>query len=327
MSKRLQRFKILQHWFSEYQQTELHHRPRTIKDYAFEISYFRKWIESNTDLQDIDDLTHDTIVDFNSALYDKNLKAGIIHHKLAVLNSFFKALYDQPKIYIDLAGVVPLPRLSKTLPANYLTEQEIDTVFKYIEQKLDGLTMNSLEDARMLRTAAIFEMLFATGMRKAECTGLMLNHINYDDGLVEIHEGKGGDDRVVPIGETSLKIIRWYVADARKFFAVKDSTYLFTAQNRSTITGRSIETFIKNLVKDAGIKKNVTVYGIRHSFSTILLQRNANLRYLQAYLGHKCLSSTQRYLHTSDARLKEVYNKCHPRQNKRYLKDNGEEIS
>lgn len=311
---------LLYEWFRNYQMSELQHRPRTVKDYGFEIEFFRRWLEENTDVEDIDDIEVRHVRDFKRAMYQKGNGDGTIHHKLAVLNCFFSSLYKENKLYKNLSNAVELPHVEKKKFVDYLTEDETNRILDALEELVGNERIETQEQALQLRDFAIFETFYATGIRCAELTNLKVKDIKFQDGFIQINEGKGGYDRTVPVGQTSLNILNWYIQDARPLIGKDgDIPYLFRSYRNSSISTRAVEAVISEIIESAGIEKRVTPHVIRHSFATQLLERGAHLRYLQEFLGHRCLSSTQRYLHANKSRLKQVHEQYHPREQDGFL--------
>jgi integrase/recombinase XerD len=310
---RFHRLDILAAWYREYLTVE-GYRPRTIADYCFELSFFRRWVESNTDTADIDELPPELLHDYAASLYDRELAPKTIHHKLAALVSFFGACYEENKLYIDLRRHIQLPRLTKALPAGILTEQEIGRIFDYLETATAARRVRGLSDAVLLRDRAVFEVLYSTGMRRAEVIGLKLCDIGYDEGLVFVRDGKGGKDRVVPIGQKSLEAVRRYVTEARSLLAATDCEHLFVTRRGYLMGDYTIRQGVIKVTQAAGIGRHVKVHTIRHTCATHMLNNGADIRYVQELLGHACLSSTQVYTHVSIAKLKDTHRKYHPRE-------------
>lgn len=223
---RLHHFDVLTAWYREHM-TVGGYRPRTIRDYGFELSFFRRFLFEKTETPDIDELTPEIIRDYATYLYDRNVTATTIHHKLSALNSFFGAAYEEKKLYADYRDYIELPRVNRKLPANMLSEEETKRVFDHLEAVTDTLQVKTAEDAVLLRDRAIFEVLYSTAVRRNELTGLVCADIDYDGGLLFVRSGKGGKDRIVPIGNTALEAVRRYVAEARPLLAAKGCDALF----------------------------------------------------------------------------------------------------
>jgi site-specific recombinase XerD len=291
------------------------YRPRSVRDYGFELSFFRRFLLEKTELPDIDELTAEIIRDYAAYLYDRNVTAATMHHKLSALNSFFGAAYEEKKLYADYRDYIELPRVNKKLPANMLSEEETKRVFGHLEAVTDNLQVKTVEDAVLLRDRAIFEVLYSTGIRRNELTGLALADIDYDGGLLIVRGGKGGKDRIVPIGKTALEAVLRYVAEARPVLAAKGTEALFVnSKFGRPLSDYTIRESVMRTAKAAGLEKHVRVHAMRHTCATHLLNNGADIRYVQELLGHASLSSTQVYTHVSISKLKETHRKHHPRE-------------
>ena len=310
---RLHRFDVLVAWFKEHASIS-GYRPRTMRVYLFEISFFRRWLESATQIEDIDEVVSGTIRDYAAALFNKKRSAASMHHKLSALKCFFRALYEAHKLYIDPTTDVALPRIGKPLPAGMLTEKETAQVIEHLDA-IAAAKVRGVKDAQRVRDRAAFEILYSTGMRRSEILGLRLADINYDEGLITIRDGKGGKGRVVPIGEKSLQAVRHYVDAARPRLATLTSADALLLTHKGLSMGeQTLRTTIIRIMQGAGITHHVKVHAMRHTCATHMLNHGADIRYVQEMLGHASLSSTQVYTHVSIGKLKETHRKYHPRE-------------
>jgi site-specific recombinase XerD len=309
---RLHRFDVLLAWFREHMHAQ-QFRARTIEDYTFELSFFRRWLCDNTDLADIDDMAPALLHAYAAALYGRGLVAGSINHKLAVLKSFFDTLYEHNKLYLDLGRHISLPRIARRLPRNILSEREMCRVFAYQETTTAKRGVSARERALALRDHALMEVLYSTGIRKGELIGCMLDDVNYADCLVHIR-GKGGKQRVVPIGITSLAVLRRFIREGRPLLAAKDVVNVFVTIRGGPMGEMAVLDAVKRVVAKAGIDRAVTVHTIRHCSATHMLNHGADIRYVQELLGHASVSTTQIYTHVSISKLKQTHARCHPRE-------------
>jgi site-specific recombinase XerD len=311
---RFHRFDVLTEWYREHL-TIGEYRPRTIADYLFELSFFRRHLSETTGIQDVDELTPALIHDYAAHLYQRELAAATIHHKLSVLNSFFGAAYEHNKLYLDLRKTVQRPRIGRKIPAGILTEQETKRVFEYIERTAARTDIVTLQDAAELRDCAMVDLLYSSGMRRNELTALTLDDINSADGLVYIRQGKGGKDRVVPLGNATAATLQAYREKARPILCGRLSCdYLFVTRHAARVGEYTIRQSVIRVTRTAGIGRHVRVHHLRHSCATHLLNNGADIRYVQELLGHQSLSSTQVYTHVSIGKLKDTHRKHHPRE-------------
>lgn len=243
-----------------------------------------------------------TVRGYLAFLHRKNAKTTMAR-KLSALRSFFRHLVKCGDLEESPAEGVLTPKQPKRVPA-YLT---VDDMFRL----LDGIGGSSVLD---LRNRAIFETLYSCGLRVSELAGLNLRDVDEAEGLVRVM-GKGKKERIVPIGRKALGAIAAY----RRQLAVEgkgagaSSEALFLNKNGGRLTPRSIARILDRLVAACALAVPVSPHALRHSFATHLLDAGADLRVVQELLGHKSLSTTQRYTHVSIDRLMETYDKAHPR--------------
>jgi site-specific recombinase XerD len=187
-------------------------------------------------------------------------------------------------------------------------------IYTVLEDKTKSLTMSNQFHVLFLRNYAVFEVLYSTGMRKSELVNLKMNNIQFGPGLVEIFEGKGGKDRVVPIGKGSLDILTDYINKARPHLNPKGSDYVFLSNYGTKIGKNGVLGIVHRVMKAAGIEKNVKVHTLRHTCATHMLNHGADIRFVQELLGHTNLSSTQIYTHVSIQELLKSHSLHHPRE-------------
>lgn len=223
-------------------------------------------------------------------LKDQLLKQTSITRKIASIRGIFRWLLSNEYIGFDPTISVEQPKMNKKLP-KVLTLQEIELLLK---------TDFSLKEK------AMFELLYASGMRVSELSDLTLNNVDLNTCLVKCM-GKGSKERLIPIGKEAKKALQAYLKE-RDFLVKKNdssSKYLFLNEKAQKISRQDVYTFIHALGKT--INKNISPHTIRHSFATHLLENGADLRVVQELLGHSDVTTTQLYTHVSKKRLKEVY--------------------
>lgn len=241
--------------------------------------------------------TEELILDYLWERRTNNKSAGTVFREQESIKSFYKFLFMENVVKKNPAAGLKSPRLERYLPDTL----SIDEVTRLLEAP-DISTIPGLRDS------AILETLYATGMRASELTGVKMQDINFELGFIKC-AGKGGRERIVPIGLTAIDSIKKYLG-TRKNCA---SEFLFLSRLQKKLSRISIWNIIKKYVETAGIKKNVTPHTLRHSFASHLLEHGADLRTIQEMLGHASISTTQIYTHTDRQFLKSQHKKFHPR--------------
>ena len=164
-----------------------------------------------------------------------------------------------------------------------------------------------------IRDKSMLELLYATGMRVSELISLSIEDVNLETGFLRCM-GKGSKERIIPVSSIALKCLQEYILTAReKLLMGKKTKVLFLNRQGNPITRQGFWKIIKRYSKQAGINKKITPHTLRHSFATHLLENGADLRAVQEMLGHADISTTQRYTHLTRSRIKQVYDKTHPR--------------
>jgi integrase/recombinase XerD len=222
---------------------------------------------------------------------------------VAATRSFFKYLRLSGAIAHNPAEDLQAPRKLSTLP-RFLSLEDVDAL----------LAAPDVSTPRGLRDRALLEVLYATGLRVSELVGLRLTDIRAAEGYVQC-QGKGSKQRIVPLGNVAADWVRRYVADGRPtLLRGKQNPWLFlNARGGARLSRIGFWKILKEYGKRAGVGAHLSPHVLRHSFATHLLERGADLRAIQAMLGHADLSTTQIYTHVLEARLRQVYDTFHPR--------------
>lgn len=230
-------------------------------------------------------------------------KKTTIARKLSAIRSFFRFLVKRGLISENPAELVLTPKQDKTIPV-YLS---VDEMFRL----LDSIQTDSLLG---LRNRAIFETLYSSGIRVSELVGMNYSDVDFAAAVVRVL-GKGNKQRIVPIGQKALEAIKayWEQLDRQIGAEALKNGALFLNKYNKRLTVRSIARILRNLIDSVGLLTTVSPHALRHSFATHMLDAGADLRVVQELLGHKSLSTTQKYTHVSIDRLMETYDKAHPR--------------
>jgi integrase/recombinase XerC len=235
-------------------------------------------------------------------LHRKNKKTTVAR-KLSAIRSFFKFLEKRGIISENPAEHVMTPKQDKTIPV-YLS---VDEMFRL----LDSIQTDTVLD---LRNRAIFETLYSCGIRVSELTQMNLADVDFEAAVIRVL-GKGNQQRIIPVGQKALTAIKAYRARLQKQIKLEVATTgpLFLNRFNKRLSSRSVARILKQLVTAVGLLTPVSPHALRHTFATHMLDAGADLRAVQELLGHKSLSTTQKYTHVSIDHLMEAYDKAHPR--------------
>lgn len=284
--------------FTTYLQTERDVSPHTLAAYSSDLSQLLTFVMhekgDNTSAQDIDHL----LLRRYLAGLSKNTKKSSIGRKLAAIRSFFRFLLRHGTIAMNPAELVATPKKELLLPFH------LD-----IDQATTLMEAPDNEQKYVLRDRAILELLYSSGLRVSELTGLNIDGLDLVGGMVRV-TGKGGKERIVPVGSRALQALRTYL-DLRGDSVAKGALFLNTRGGR--INRRSVARIIDTYVTNISTFKRISPHTLRHTFATHMLEGGADLRAIQELLGHASLSTTQKYTHVSIDRLMEVYDKAHPK--------------
>lgn len=231
-------------------------------------------------------------------LSPRSVKRGI-----SSLRSFFQFLLLDGYIQADPTETLESPKIWRTLPT-YLSEEEVEQL----------LRQPDLNRPHGLRDRAMLEVLYATGLRVSELVCIRVEEIKFDAGFLRTF-GKGSKERIVPLGDSALDFVQKYLAGARSHFLRRrrSSVHLFLTQQGKRMTRQYFWLMVRKYGRRMGIEKTLSPHTLRHSFATHLLEHGADLRSVQMMLGHADISTTQIYTHVTRERLKQIYDKYHPR--------------
>ena len=257
---------------------------------------------------DFRNVTLEQLDHFAYALQNLGVGPRSVARILSGVRSFYRFLTIEKEVETDPTELLESPKIGKHLP-EVLSLPEIDAIEAAIDQsKPEGV-----------RDLAIIEVLFSCGLRISELCNLKISELYLEEGYIRVH-GKGRKERLVPIGDTAIQRLRdWFVV--RQDFSVKpgEEDYVFVSLRRGKHLSRiSLFVYIKDYAAKAGIRKTISPHTFRHSFATQLLEGGANLRAIQAMLGHEDISTTEIYMHIDKSHLRQEILEHHPRN----IKDN-----
>tara|TARA_X000000368_G_scaffold128707_1_gene101188 strand:- start:2146 stop:3045 length:900 start_codon:yes stop_codon:yes gene_type:complete len=272
----------------------------TIESYASDLNQLSKWLSSKDKT-----MKACTEIDINMFLAEKIKKGNLsssINRSLSSIKSFFNWLTYNSIIKINPSELIESPKIGRKLPIN-ISEEDVEKI----------LCAPDLSSPYGIRDKAMLELLYATGLRISELINLKFNEIDFKRGIVKI-AGKGGKERIVPVGETALSWLTDYIDNIRQdLVAENENVYLFLSNRGKQLSRKSCWSIINNYSKISLDSKTISPHSLRHAFATHLLNHGADLRSVQMLLGHSSLSTTQIYTHVAKERLIKFHAKFHPR--------------
>ncbi len=294
--------------FDRHMSVERNLSDQTRRGYLSDLRQYRAFLESRGEpAEGGDGIPTDPMVirSFLASLYKENLRKVTISRKVAALRSFYRYLLREGKVRFNPAELLQLPRCEKYIPV-VLSADEI----------LSLLRVNFSEDAAGLRDRAIIELFYSAGIRLSELTGLNITDIDFAGGLIRVR-GKGRKERIVPVGTPAFQAIDAYLNRRAEHAAKGRQTGpdepLFLSSRGMRMNPRGVARVVERVVRESGIVRTISPHALRHTFATHLLDAGADLRSIQEMLGHRSLSTTQKYTTVSVSRLMEVYDRSHPR--------------
>lgn len=274
----------------------------TLAAYKNDLANLAEWLnKNNSGLEQASQLSLQAFLAFRFEQGSKNRSAARL---LSSMRRFYAWLLRERKISTDPVALIEAPKPEQPLPKT-LGEQQV----------LDLLNAPDLKDSLGIRDKAMLETLYATGLRVSELVTLEFSQVSLDPGVVRVM-GKGGKERLVPLGEEAIERIQSYITSARAELMSNHppSNALFVTRRGGAMTRQAFWHLIKRYAILANISADMlSPHTLRHAFATHLLNHGADLRVVQMLLGHSDISTTQIYTHVADQRLQDLYQQHHPR--------------
>jgi integrase/recombinase XerD len=287
--------------FLDHLRVERELTPATVEAYGRDLSMFARFaaarqVTAGPGVRAID------ILDYLAHLTDRKLAPRSQARRLIALRQLFKFLKAERVCPTDPTEDIDLPRYGRKLP-EFLTVEEVDRLLAAPDRKTP----------RGARDAAMLETLYATGLRVSELVKLRLRDVNFDAGYLMAF-GKGRKERLVPVGESALSSMRTYVEGSRNVFSgPRALDALFLTHHGRSMTRQGFWKLLGRYAIVAAIRKRISPHKLRHSFATHLVERGADLRAVQAMLGHADIGTTEIYTHLSRGHLRALYDRFFPR--------------
>ena len=285
-----------------------HFSPHTLRVRCNDLDTFIRWCEERGVTQAVE-VNPPIVEQYRRYLYhyrkadNAPLSLRTQSHRLISVRTFFKWLAKKNYILFNPAAELELPRIDKQLPQNLLTHQEVEQV----------INQPKVSEPLGIRDRAILETFYSTGIRRTELINLRLYDLGLDQGTLMVRLGKGRKDRVVPIGDRALKWIDKYLIEVRPHWVMEpDEGYLFITIDGDPLSQNRLSDLARGYIQAAGINKPGSCHVFRHAMATHMLENGADIRIIQAILGHEALSTTETYTHVSIQHIKAVHTDTHP---------------
>ncbi len=287
--------------FKRFLQVEKGLSPNSVYSYTYDLKKFNEYLNSKD--KDIMRATQEDIQQFLK--FEKNNKKNstrTLARSLAAIRQFYNFVSDNFENIDNPTAKIESPQIEKTLP-DFLSVHEVDDLFNSISEN----------DIYELRDKTIFELLYSCGLRITEAIEIQNHDIDFENSMLMI-TGKGDKQRIVPVGEEAMRLIRKYLSESRSgILGERESEYIFISKKGSKLNRKSVWRLLKNYVERTKLDKNITPHTLRHSFATHLIENGADLRSVQELLGHVDISTTQVYTHLAKNKLQEFHKKYHPK--------------
>ena len=289
--------------FKSYILVEKNFSKHTAKAYCSDILSFLIWMDE----EPCENINFSKVRDYFHFIQKFNYKKTTIARKIASVRTFYKFLYRERKVDSNPAMNLTLPKRPKSLP-KFLTPDEVEKILNNVK----------IETPAGFRNRAILELLWATGMRVSELSGLNFGDLNLENNEIRVF-GKGAKERIILVSDRAKTYLERYINTARMLVAKgyrveepTESSPVFINNTGYRLQTKTIRNVINDIVDRIELPKHVTPHVFRHSFATRLIENGADLRVVQELLGHAGISNTQIYTHISMRHMQEVYDAAHP---------------
>lgn len=276
----------------------------SIVSYINDITNYVNFLIEKCNIDDVKDITSEDIRSYLASLKKKKMSSASMSRNLCSVKSFHRFLFEEQLVKTNISKEISAPKMEKKLP----TVLSIEEVSKLLDVVKGDKPIEK-------RNQAMLEMIYGTGLRVSELCNIKVSDLRFTSKQIRVF-GKGSKERIVPINDYALNMIRKYLIEARPLLLgmKKDQGYLFLNNHGEVITRVGFFKILKNLANEANIEKNVSPHTLRHSYATHLLEAGVDIRLIQEMLGHEDIATTQIYTHLSLNKIKEVYGNAHPRQ-------------
>jgi integrase/recombinase XerD len=305
------------------QTSRVDYQPRSITTLDENLTLFLRWCEER-DITSTEQITRSLLETYPLYLFDYRKKDGkplsyaTQGCRLTAVRVFFKWLTKKNHLLYNPASELKSPKVDP-LPKHILTQSEVEQV----------LAIPDIKTGLGIRDRAIIELLYSTAIRRQELSGLQIPDVNLADNSLRVREGKGGKDRVIPIGERAITWVDKWLSHRPDYHQIVDNQHMFITKHGQVMTAKWLTDMVRRYIRKTNIEKPGSCHLFRHSCATLMLENGADIRYIQALLGHHDLNTTQKYTQVSITQLKKVHQRTHPakiRQTQAMLKEQIQQL-
>ena len=288
--------------FLQYLQIEKRYSPHTVRSYLNDLDQFYSFLSEHGLPEDPETVTSHDIRAWIVSMLDNNYTTVSVHRKISCLRVFFRYLRKEGVLKIDPLEKVVLPKRKKTLPV-FVEESAMDNL-------LDDHPFG--EDFKGIRNRTIIEMLYMTGMRRAELIGLRNNDVDLSEGSVKV-TGKRNKQRIIPLVKPFIQRLEQYIRLRNENINGSDGDWFFITDKGNKLYDKYVYSIVNSYLAMVTTIEKKSPHILRHTFATHMLNHGADLNSIKELLGHANLSATQIYTHNTFEKLKKIYKQAHPR--------------
>ena len=277
-----------------------HKSMNTVESYGRDIKQYITYLDS-TGITDLSSATKNTVISYLLMLQEQGRAPSTVSRTLASLRSFYIFMIQSGNVRTDPTSSLEAPHVEKKLP-QILSGSEVELL----------MAQPDCVDNKGKRDKAMLELLYATGIRVSEMMSLNVSDVNFQMAFIRCQNSR--KERIIPIGNKALEALKCYMESSRRFMIKSpDEEALFVNRSGVRLTRQGFWKIIKGYQHCAGISKEITPHTLRHSFAAHLIENGADLHSIQEMMGHADITSTQVYSHLMNSKIKDVYQKTHPR--------------
>jgi integrase/recombinase XerD len=287
----------------------------TRRVYGRELLRFLVWLaQAHPSVRKPEDVEKGMIAEYQMALYRaktkrrkkiKRLSVKTQFLRIGVVVWFFRRLVETERLLVDPSAAIVLPRIPQRLPHGTLSARQANKL----------LSSCNLKTHLGLRDRAVLETLYCSGLRATECRKLAEGDIDFAEGWITVRHGKGGKERIVPLGKGAAYYLSEYLQKSRPaLLGEKTHDFVFVTRYGAPLSYDALNMLVARAARTAGLRPGLTPHGLRHTCATVMLKGGADIRHIQELLGHSSLTSTQIYTKVEISDLKKVHARCHPRE-------------